>query len=70
MFGLTTKKNLDLTEMLLLAALNDLDAARTQLSILEDRVVELEGKSSQSRLNDKLKWMANWEYREADHGND
>jgi hypothetical protein len=70
MFGLTTKKNLDLSEMLLLAALNDLDAARTQISILEDRVVELEGKSSQSRLNDKLKWMGQWEYREADHGND
>jgi hypothetical protein len=70
MFGLTTKKNLDLSEMLLLAALNDLDAARTQISILEDRVVELEGKSSQSRLNDKLKWMANWEYREVDCGND
>ena len=70
MFGLTTKKNLDLSEMLLLAALNDLDAARTQISILEDRVVELEGKSSQSRLNDKLMWMANWEYREVNCDND
>ena len=70
MFGLTAKKNLDLSEMLLLAALNDLDAARTQISILEDRVVELEGKSSQSRLNDKLMWMANWEYREVNCDND
>ena len=69
MFGLTTKKNLELSEMLLVAALNDLDAARTQIGILEDRVVELEGKSSQSRLNDKLAWMATWEYR-GDDDND
>jgi hypothetical protein len=70
MFGLTTKKNLELSEMLLVAALNDLEAANKQISILEDLVADLEGKSSQARLNDKLKWMGKWEYREVDCGND
>ena len=70
MFGLTTKKNLQESEELLKRALNELDKSRTQISILEDRVVELEGKSSQSRLNDKLAWMATWEYRGNDCDND
>lgn len=70
MFGLTTVKKLQESEALLQAALKDLDQSRMEISILEDHVVYLKGKSSQSLLNDKLKWMANWEYREVDCGND
>lgn len=70
MFGLTTVKKLQESEALLEAALKDLDQSRMEISILEDDVVYLKGKSSQSLLNDKLKWMANWEYREVDCGND
>lgn len=64
MLGLTKKSNLEISEALLKAALNDLDTARMKINILEDRVVELEGKSSQARLNEKLLWMANWEVRD------